>query len=68
MSWSQAEPSQAWMQHLYLTAHMCDQKMFLSYIHSLPIYEIDESYDFERRKSLQIYKMEEIALKEQAYH
>ena len=47
---------------------MGDQKMFLSYINSLPIYEIDESYDFERRKRLQIYKMEEIALKEQAYH
>ena len=42
---------------------MCDQKMFLNYIHGFPIYEIDESYDFERRKRLQIYKMGENCVK-----
>ena len=47
---------------------MCDQKMFLNLIHYLPIYKIDESYDFDRKKRLQIYKMGEIALKEPPYH
>ena len=42
---------------------MCDQKMSLNYIYGLPIYEIDESYDFERWKRLQIYKMGENCVK-----
>ena len=42
---------------------MCDQKLCLNYIHSLPIYEIDESSDFEGRKRLQIYKMGENCVK-----